>query len=99
MRIFIALGFLGAVIPYLFFIDFFSSHGVDVFAFVDALFVNGAAGGFSADLLISSLSFWIFIYYTKWTRLWPFVTLNLLIGLSCALPIYFYFGLKKNKIL
>jgi len=53
---------LGAVIPIAFFADFAVDQGIDLVAFVMALFVNGAAGGFTADLLISSFVFWIYMF-------------------------------------
>jgi len=80
----------GAVVPYVFFTGFFASHGLDLPAFLRALFANGAAGGFSADLLISSLVFWLFMAGRSGPAAWPFVLVNLTIGLSCALPAYLY---------
>lgn len=84
----------GTIIPGIFFFQFFQSSGLDLPAFASALFVNGAAGGFSSDLLISSLVFWGYMFQqTKKTsapRPWLFVALNLGIGLSCALPAYLY---------
>lgn len=59
--------------------------------FIAALFVNGAAGGFTADLLISSFAFWVFLFAQKAPRIPIYIALNLTIGLSCALPLYFYF--------
>ena len=41
-----AVAVIGAVVPYLFFFQFFGQAGVDLPAFIGALFVNGAAGGF-----------------------------------------------------
>jgi uncharacterized membrane protein YeiH len=48
-----ALAILGTVIPWLFFGSFFSSEGITIPIFVRSLFVNRAAGGFAADLLLS----------------------------------------------
>ena len=80
----------GAVIPYIFFIDFFTTSGLDIVAFVSAIFVNSAAGGFTADLLITSFVFWIFMISNKTEHVWLYILLNLSIGLSCALPAYLY---------
>lgn len=82
----------GAIIPILFFASFIATAGVDLPAFVQALFVNGAAGGFTADLLISSFVFWIYMFsqQSSGPKPWPFIALNLCIGLSCALPAYLY---------
>ena len=54
------LAVVGAVAPLIFFARFFATEGYA--GFVPALFVNGAAGGFTTDLLISSLVFWIFAF-------------------------------------
>jgi len=85
---------VGAIIPCIFFAQFIQLNGVNLPAFISALFVNGAAGGFSADLLISSFVFWAYmIQQTKSTsapKPWLFMLLNLCIGLSCALPAYLY---------
>ena len=98
-RLYMALATLGAIAPYLFFIQHFSTAGFGLGSFISALFVNGAAGGFSTDLLISSLVLWIYIFSEgKVKRPWAFVLVNLLIGLSCALPLYLYF-LEERKAL
>ena len=90
-NVYLVLAIVGAVVPYLFFLDFFAESGLDLAGFAGALFVNGAAGGFSADLLITSLVFWIYMFSrADGPKPWIFVVLNLTIGLSCALPAYLY---------
>ena len=89
--LYLALAILGAVAPYAYFLQFFSVEGVGLGAFVSALFANGASGGFTADLLISSVVFWLFMIERRRAggpNPLPFVLINLLIGLSCALPAY-----------
>ena len=80
---------VGAVAPLIFFARFVAIEGYA--GFVPALFVNGAAGGFTIDLLISSLVFWIFAFAETrrgaLSRPWLYVAINLAIGLSCALPL------------
>ncbi len=49
--LYLVLAIVGAVLPYAFFIQHFSSEGFSLPGFVAALFANPAAGGFSADLL------------------------------------------------
>ncbi len=87
----------GAIVPYAFFLDFFVDEGIDLPAFIDALFANGAAGGFTADLLITSAVFWGYMF-TRRTgpNPWPIVLVNLLIGLSCALPLYLYLQARAD---
>lgn len=85
------LSILGAILPWVFFFRFFSTGG-GVAEFVPALFANGAAAGFSTDLFISSVAFWIFVFAESRRRgiprPWLYVAVNLAIGLSCALPLF-----------
>ena len=92
-KLYLIAAVLGAIVPYIFFFNFMQLNGVDVPGFVSALFVNGAAGGFSADLFISSFVFWVFMFQQQQKsnpKPWMFIILNLFIGLSCALPAYLY---------
>lgn len=93
-KIYLLLAVGGAVVPYIFLIQFFADVGLSPPQFFSALFVNGAAGGLTADLLISSLVFWVFMFARSSDDnaprpLW-FIVINLTIGLSCALPAYLY---------
>ena len=93
-KIYLVLAVAGAIVPYLFFIQHFADAGLGLGAFLSALFVNPAAGGFTADLLITSLVFWIAMFHRRSLGKGPkpllFIVLNLAIGLSCALPAYLY---------
>ena len=95
-HVYLGCAIVGAVIPYLFFFDFFVDQGINLPAFVQALFVNGAAGGFTADLLITSAVFWLYMFSKQEPKLWLFVLLNLTIGLSCALPAYLFATLNRE---
>jgi Terpene cyclase DEP1 len=85
---------LGAAIPAYFFLQFIQLHGLDLPKFIVSLFVNGAAGGITADLLISSFVFWAYMFQQMRAGVaikpWLFIAINLGIGLSCALPAYLY---------
>ena len=81
---------VGAVVPYLFFLPFFAEYGLVLSTFVGSLFANGAAGGFTADLLITSAVFWTYLRQVREPRWWLYVLINLTIGLSCAVPLYLY---------
>ncbi len=100
--IYLIMAILGAVIPLAFFANFGSETGIDLIAFVSALFANGAAGGFTADLLISSFVFWIYMFSQLGQskgitpKPWVFIALNLFIGLSCALPAYLWAASKSD---
>ena len=93
-NIYLGLTVLGGLIPILFFAGLFHSEAVDVAGFLPALFANSVVGGFTADIVIASLVFWVFWVFMfsagSGPKLWVFVALNLCIGLSCALPAYLY---------
>ena len=97
---YLTLAIVGAIIPYLFFFDFIQTSGFDIPLFVVSTFANGAAGGFSADLYISSFVFWLFMFQrgreVNGPHPWLFVLLNLTTGLSCALPAYL-FAVEKRR--
>jgi hypothetical protein len=96
-HLFLILAIFGTVIPYFFFLQFIAGQGLAPPAFLSALFVNGATAGFTADLLISSCVFWLFLYVEKAERMWLYILLNLTIGLSCALPLYVYMKLRAAE--
>ena len=85
---------IGAIVPYIFFFQHIGSVGLGLPTFVAAVFANPAASGFTADLLLSSFVFWAFMFHRNRFSHGPnpagFIVLNLLIGLSCALPAYLY---------
>lgn len=93
-KIYLILAITGAIVPYVFFVQHFTASGFGLTDFVKALFANSAAGGFAADLLITSLVFWIAMFHRQRSGKGPnpavFVVLNLAIGLSCAFPAYLY---------
>jgi len=84
----------GTVIPWVFFGSFLAAEGVSLVGFVQALFENGAAGGFAADLLITAGVFWFWSYRDSRVsgveRWWLVVPATLFVGLSLAVPLYLY---------
>ena len=93
-HIYLFLAIAGAVVPYIFFIQFMGSDDPSLSAFVSQLFETAPAGGFTTDLLITSLAFWIWSYGEAarlgMKRWWGYVVVNLFIGLSCAFPLFLY---------
>ena len=91
-KLYLGLAFAGAIVPYIYFIQHFSEVGFGFSEFLSAIFANPAAGGFAADLLITSFVFWIAMFHRrnlgKGPKPFLFIILNLTIGLSCALPAY-----------
>lgn len=98
-NVYLLLAIAGAILPYLFFFDFFAASGIDPRAFLAGAFANGAAGGFTADLLISSAVFWVYLFSRHdGPKPWPFILLNVTIGLSCALPAYLYVRERASEL-
>lgn len=88
--IYLLLAIAGAVAPYVFFLDWFRDEGGSLVHFVGGAFVNGSAAGFTTDVLISSLAFWVWLIVRKTPGVWVYILVNLSIGLSCALPLYLW---------
>lgn len=93
-QLYLALAVAGAVLPYVFFTRFLLSDDPTLGAFVSQLFATDPAGGFTADLLITSLTFWLWSFGEArakgMRRWWVYVVVNLTVGLSCALPLFLY---------
>ncbi len=92
--IYLGLAIIGAVVPYVFFAQQMQLTGFSLLEVVAAAFANPVASGFASDLIISSIIFWIVIIRRRNAGNGPrpiiFIVLNLLIGLSCALPAYLF---------
>lgn len=96
--LYLLITIIGAIVPYIFFINFFMEEGFNLITFSKALFENSAAAGFSIDLLLTSFTFWFFMYKDKGVKsIWPVIILNLTIGLSCAFPFYLYLKEKESN--
>ena len=90
--IYLVLALLGFALPYSQLIPFFATHGFDLSLFWSQLFANRISIDFAFDLIVSSVVFWILVY-REGTRLqmrslWIYIVVNLVIGLSFALPIF-----------
>lgn len=98
-NLYLALAVLGAVVPYVFFMQHFDASGYGISEFTSAVFATPASSGFTSDLLISSFVFWIYMFNGRdgGPNPWPFVGLNLFIGLSCALPAYLYWRERGGR--
>ena len=91
--LYLLLAVFGTLIPYACFALWFSERGIGL-SFLHAAVGNGVAAGFTADLVISSLAFWLWLAADARERdagpIWPFVLLNVTVGLSCALPAWLW---------
>ena len=85
---------VGTVVPWAFFGSFFSAEGLDLAAFVGAVFANAPASGFAADVLISAVAFLVWSYVDARAhgvaRWWWTVPALCTVGLSLSLPLYLY---------
>jgi len=85
---------LGLILPYTFFGLFLAEYGFDLALFVRQMFASPIAAFFSVDVIVSSLVLWGFVYSEGrrlgMRRLWIYVLLNLLVGVSFALPVFLY---------
>lgn len=98
---YIGAAVLGTIIPWIFFAQFFAKNGFNLPLIVQSLFVNGAAGGFSADVLISMVVFlvWSFVDAKKHSirNWWLVLPASFTVGLSLALPLYLILKLGQEK--
>lgn len=91
---YLAMAVIGTVVPWIFFGSFFGQYGPDIRLFLRSLFASGPASGFSADVLISILVFWVWSWrdaarrgVTAW---WLVLPASFFVGLSLAFPLYLY---------
>lgn len=101
-RTYLVFAVLGTLIPWAFFAIFIANNGFDIPLFARSLFVNGAAGGFSADLLLSSFLFWIWSFQDAQKHgvrhWWSVIPAGLFVGLSLALPLYLLLSTKTRAV-
>ena len=91
-NIYLVAAIVGTVIPYFFFVQHMGDAGLVLADFMAQGFANPVASGFTADLFIASFVFWLYMFTAgeDAPKPWAFIAMNLLIGLSCALPAYLY---------
>jgi phosphoglycerol transferase MdoB-like AlkP superfamily enzyme len=83
--------FFGTVLPYLLLVLFFTRHGFNFPLLLTQVVGTPGAAFFAADVILSAL-FVIYLAATNTTmgnrRYWV-IAASLLVGPSCALPLYF----------
>ncbi|MGZ5475682.1 MAG: DUF2834 domain-containing protein [Thermoanaerobaculia bacterium] len=91
-RIYLALAVAGFVFPVWQFVLFFADHGAGVMEFIRQMFVNHAAAGVSADLLVTLAVFWVFLGADRWgvRHKWLYVILSLSVGVAFSLSLYLF---------
>ena len=92
--LYLLLAVIGAIFPYVFYYQFIQAEGLNFSLFVSQLFESKAASGFTADVLLATVCFWVFIFNRSRKPAAPkpliFFILSCTVGLSCALPAYLY---------
>jgi len=98
---YILMAVLGVVVPWYFFAGFILQNGMNIGAFLKALFVNGAAGGFSADIFLTATVFWVWSFLDakkEHIKGWSLVVpATFFVGLSLALPLYLILRSNTHK--
>lgn len=86
---------LGAALPLSQLAPFLAAHGPDARLFSEQLFASHVSAFFAADVLVSSLALWVFVFAEGRGRgmrnLWLYVACNLAVGVSLALPLFLLF--------
>lgn len=99
--LFLIAAIIGAVVPFIYYIDHFQVSGTSLGAFMDAITINAATRGLTADVLIASFVFWAFMIHRHRFRHGPnpiaYILVNLAIGLSCALPAYLFWMERQRE--
>ncbi len=92
--LYLGLCIVGAVVPWLFLLQFLLSGEAGVMLFLSSIFVNAVAGAVAADLLIAALAFCLFLYLEGkrlgMQRLWLYPLATFSVGLSFGLPLFLY---------
>lgn len=93
-RLYLYLAILGTLLPYFFLFRFIGANGLDLPLFLSQAVANPIARMLTADVLISSLVFWVFAYQESRRReipyWWVTIIANLAVGLSLGLPLFLY---------
>ncbi|GAA1090253.1 DUF2834 domain-containing protein [Tsukamurella spumae] len=92
---------IGTVVPWILFGGFFAAEGFDIPLFARSLFPNGAAAGFTVDVLVSIVVFLVWSYADATRagirRWWLVLPATCLVGLSLALPLYLYLRASRDE--
>lgn len=91
-RAYIVLCVLGFAVPYYFFARFVSERGLHLSVLVSQMFANPISSFFAADVIVSSVVLWVFMYHETRKRSiklwWVCIIANLAVGVSLALPLF-----------
>ncbi len=92
--VYLVLAIVGLLVPGYFIVRLVLQPGLGVAALLAPFSNNLLVALLGADLAVSSLVFWVFVYRESERRgipaPWLFVLANLLVGLCFALPLFLY---------
>ena len=98
-NIYLVLALIGFVIPFYFLFRFISLNGFDLPLLIQQVFANNASTAFVADLILSIIVFWVYLFAeanrSQMKNAWLYFLASSLIGLSFALPLFLYFRERK----
>lgn len=93
-KAYLLLAALGFILPYMYFIRFLATYGLDLPLFFEQLTANDISTFFAVDLAIATVAFWAFAYWESRRRpirfWWLSIAASVLVGLSFALPLFLY---------
>jgi hypothetical protein len=73
---------------------FLIENGLDAKLFFEQLFDNKISSFFGIDVIVSSLLFWLFVYWEgsklQMRYLWIYPLSNILVGVSFGLPLFLF---------
>ncbi|MEB3214861.1 MAG: DUF2834 domain-containing protein [Nostocales cyanobacterium 94392] len=103
--VYLLLVIIGSIAPWICILQFFSQNGFSISSLILKEFDNYAAATFGTDLLISTLVFFCFAFIElkrlglSRSRLLIYLAATFGVGLSCSLPLFFYFreGVLESK--
>lgn len=93
-KIYLILCIVGAVTPWLFLFGFFGDKDASIPYFFISIFANHVASAVAADLIVSSVVFFAFVFFegrrTGIRHLWIYIPATMFVGLSFGLPLFLY---------
>lgn len=92
--VYLALAFVGAILPMRYFIEWFLANGFDLMGMVDAWHANAATSGLVWDLTVAAIALTLWVVADcrtrrAWSGLWA-IPATWCIGVSCGLPLFLF---------
>ena len=98
-NIYLVFAIIGFFVPFYFIFRFMGVNGFNLPLLVQQALANDASTAFVADLTISIIVFWVYMFAEasklQMKNSWLYFLASSLIGLSFALPLFLYFRERK----